>query len=232
MTIAAGTAAADPAAAVASRVLALFFSAGPFVEIARMRHLAAGLRGPSRFQHEPERSRPGSLRAHARSDAATAYRVVWDFAPPPSQLRRIRFARKNDYNQRLRTLADRWPARVLLVATENLGDGATQRQIFEFLGLAGTPSTAAQRGNGGRRSQRFPLPIAGFTQAAAASRERKVSPRRSRLERMLVDFTHVSAFVDAQRTRGKRAERGGIQESSHALRPLRILCASLSLLFR
>jgi hypothetical protein len=49
----------------------------------------------------------------------------------------------DDYNQRLRTLAERWPARVLLVATESLGAGATQRQIFEFLGLAATPSTAA-----------------------------------------------------------------------------------------
>jgi hypothetical protein len=48
-----------------------------------------------------------------------------------------------DYSARLTTLAEQWPDRVLLVATESLGDGATQRKIFAFLGLAGTPAAAA-----------------------------------------------------------------------------------------
>jgi hypothetical protein len=48
-----------------------------------------------------------------------------------------------DYNERLRALAERWPERVLLVATESLSDGATQQRIFAFLGLVGTPAAAA-----------------------------------------------------------------------------------------
>jgi len=48
-----------------------------------------------------------------------------------------------DYNERLRALAERWPERVLLVATESLSDGATQQRIFAFLGLVGTPAAVA-----------------------------------------------------------------------------------------
>jgi hypothetical protein len=45
-----------------------------------------------------------------------------------------------EYNAALSKLADRWPERVLLLRTEELGDATAQQRLFGFLGVAGTPS--------------------------------------------------------------------------------------------
>jgi hypothetical protein len=47
-----------------------------------------------------------------------------------------------EYNDALHALAERWPARVFLMGTEELADAAAQRRLFAFLGVAGTPSAA------------------------------------------------------------------------------------------
>lgn len=45
-----------------------------------------------------------------------------------------------EYNDALTRLAERWPERVLLLRTEDLGDAAAQHRLFGFLGVTGTPS--------------------------------------------------------------------------------------------
>jgi len=47
-----------------------------------------------------------------------------------------------EYNEALRALAERWPARVLLLRTEELADPTAQVRLFAFLHVAGKPSAA------------------------------------------------------------------------------------------
>lgn len=57
-------------------------------------------------------------------------------ADDPDRARQIAIAEYvRDYNARMRALADRYPDRVLLVATEDLDDPIVQRQVGEFAGV-------------------------------------------------------------------------------------------------
>jgi len=47
-----------------------------------------------------------------------------------------------EYNRDLKSLADRFPGRVMLIETEKLGHASVQQRMFDFIGHAGRPTRA------------------------------------------------------------------------------------------
>jgi hypothetical protein len=96
----------------------------------------------------------GSINHWAPADNGIWRHNIWDPAyptypvpagaaldPDSAKLESIR-RYVHEYNAALTALAERWPARVLLLRTEELADPAAQGRLFGFLGVTGSPSAA------------------------------------------------------------------------------------------